>query len=610
MRMRISSMGGFSLFKDLRSVAASLFFLAGAAAAHCQATGTWQPLVNQPTFLTAGATIPILLTDGSVMVQDNGNYISTNHWWKLTPDASGSYVNGTWTQLADAPANYAPLYYASAVLADGRVVVIGGEANYQNYDWTNLGAIYDPVANSWTPLAAPPGWDHVGDAECAVLPNGKFMLANSYSGDFVSLPLQAAILDPTTLTWTPASTSGKENNFDEEGWTLLPDGTILTLDVEATPNAEKYIPWDDDWVPAGQTQAPFTDPSYGYEMGPAVLRFDGTVFQGGANPHTAIYTPPATPSDPGSWAAGPDFPNGYGMADAPACLMPNGNVLLFASPGLFDYPAAFFEFDGTSLNQAPPTPNCPVDTSFYGGMLVLPNGQVMFTDCSDDVEIYTPTGGPRDAWRPTISSASAFVRGGVDYGILGTQFNGLSQTNAYGDDWSNATNYPIVRITNLATGHVFYTRTHDHSTMGVATGTQSVSTHFTVPSSVELGASKIEVVANGIPSASQSIYVGYQWSGFLSPLAKQQFKTGSNIPIKFKLTGVTAGVTNMVANGYWATVNGNIVGPDQPIGTFVYFAATGSYQLNWKTSGLLKGTYQIKAVFDDGSVHTIQVILK
>src|SRR5262249_28646685 len=34
--------------------------------------------------------------------------------------------------------------------------------------------------------------------------------------------------------------------------------------------------------------------------------------------------------------------------------------------------------------------------------------------------------------------------------------------------------YPIVRITNRASGHVFYARTHDHSTMAVAyTGTAS-----------------------------------------------------------------------------------------------------------------------------------------
>ena len=70
-----------------------------------------------------------------------------------------------------------------------------------------------------------------------------------------------------------------------------------------------------------------------------------------------------------------------------------------------------------------------------------------------------------------------------------------------------ATNYPLVRITNNSTGHVFYARTHDHSTMGVATGNTTVSTNFDVPSSMEKGASQLEVVANGIPSQPVSVTV-------------------------------------------------------------------------------------------------------
>ena len=81
---------------------------------------------------------------------------------------------------------YSPLYYASAVLPDGRFVMIGGEYNY-TYDyvlndqsgevWTSQGAIYDPVANSWTCIAPPSGWTEIGDAQSVVLPDGTFMIA-------------------------------------------------------------------------------------------------------------------------------------------------------------------------------------------------------------------------------------------------------------------------------------------------------------------------------------------------------------------------------------------------------------------------------------------------
>jgi hypothetical protein len=64
-----------------------------------------------------------------------------------------------------------------------------------------------------------------------------------------------------------------------------------------------------------------------------------------------------------------------------------------------------------------------------------------------------------------------------------------------------------VRITNNATNHVSYARTHDHSTMGVATGSAVVSTTFDVPDALELGASTLVVVANGIPSAPSDLTV-------------------------------------------------------------------------------------------------------
>ena len=91
--------------------------------------------------------------------------------------------------------------------------------------------------------------------------------------------------------------------------------------------------------------------------------------------------------------------------------------------------------------------------------------------------------------------------------VAGTLFNGMSQAAAYGDDIQAATNYPLVRITNDATGHVFYSRTHDHSSMGVGPFVGRVSTHFDVPASQEKGPSKLVVVANGIASAPVEVSV-------------------------------------------------------------------------------------------------------
>jgi hypothetical protein len=79
-----------------------------------------------------------------------------------------------------------------------------------------------------------------------------------------------------------------------------------------------------------------------------------------------------------------------------------------------------------------------------------------------------------------INAAPATVLPGQTYTISGTQFNGLSEGAAYGDGAQSGTNYLLVRITNHATRHVQYARTHDDSTMGVATGSarlRPTSTH-------------------------------------------------------------------------------------------------------------------------------------
>jgi hypothetical protein len=141
-------------------------------------------------------------------------------------------------------------------------------------------------------------------------------------------------------------------------------------------------------------------------------------------------------------------------------------------------------------------------------MLLLPTGQVMFTDSSNDVEIYTPTGTFSFVWQPTLNSYPSNITVGASwYTITGTQLNGLSQVSMHGVGTQSATNYPLVRITNNATGHVFYAFTHNHSSMGVATAGVQVSTLFDPPLNLERGLSTLVVIANGIPSAPVTINV-------------------------------------------------------------------------------------------------------
>jgi hypothetical protein len=172
-----------------------------------------------------------------------------------------------------------------------------------------------------------------------------------------------------------------------------------------------------------------------------------------------------------------------------------------AAPRAQVYPMAhLYEFDGTNF--------APISVGVEAGatLLPLPTGQVLVMGYN--AQLFTPADTSHNpAWEPTISKAPSTVAGGVTYKIFGTQFNGLSQACSFGDEFQCATNYPLVRIINKATGHVVYAATHDHSTMGVATGSLEVSTRFDVPNGIETGPSKLEVVANGIASAPINITV-------------------------------------------------------------------------------------------------------
>ena len=169
-------------------------------------------------------------------------------------------------------------------------------------------------------------------------------------------------------------------------------------------------------------------------------------------------------------------------------------------------PTLFHLFDGASLTRISDPPNA-TNVPYIGRMLLLPTGQVLFAAQTNEIYAYTYFSCPDPAWRPQIIASPSSVYGGFSYSLSGQRFNGMSQAVGYGDDAAAATNYPLVRIRHLATGNVRYCRTYGHSTMGVATGSATVSTNFAVPFGTPTGASELCVVANGISSPCVPIEV-------------------------------------------------------------------------------------------------------
>ena len=142
------------------------------------------------------------------------------------------------------------VYFSSAVLPDGRVIVEGGEDNAASANncqavWTTLGAIYAPKTNKWTSISPPSGWSFIGDADSVILPHGTYMQANCCTKESALLYIQS-------LTWKSTG-KGKYDINDEEGWTLLPDGRVLTIDAYVFHykangrNYEMYNPSTGSW---------------------------------------------------------------------------------------------------------------------------------------------------------------------------------------------------------------------------------------------------------------------------------------------------------------------------------------------------------------------------
>ena len=234
----------------------------------------------------------------------------------------------------------------------------------------------------------------------------------------------------------------------------------------------------------------------------------GTFFLGSTG-FTAFYNPATD-----TWTRGPNIYGGLTTADAPAAMMPNGEVLFAASPTIYQagtdsngfpsytYPGpttivSFSPTDSTPSGQIDVTDRSylplmngtkPGPASYETHMLVLPNGQIMVdTAFSDRIDLYNkgyfgsvplPPNYSNPAWQPTITNIAN--NGDGSYTLSGTQLNGLSEGASYGDDAEMASNYPIITLTDPS-NNVFYARTFDWSSVGVATGSTPVSTKLTLP---------------------------------------------------------------------------------------------------------------------------------
>ncbi|MFZ0706793.1 MAG: hypothetical protein WAM71_14400 [Candidatus Korobacteraceae bacterium] len=449
------------------------------------------------------------LRDGRILVHsDQGG--NANSWYILTPDSKGNFATGTWSGPFNMQSTYSPFFFSSGVLLDGKTILTeGGEYNFGSADWTTLGSLgtLTPWAGiTWVANTPPTGWGTIGDAQSILLQNGQYLQANCCTA-------QTAFYNGPNSWTTGPSVLAVRN--DESGYTALPNGNVLMVDVQtnsncsnSTKSTEYLAPPYTAWACGPQTTQQMWQQS-DQELGSAVLFYPnanhpkGGVFQYGGNVTATNVLDIAA----NTWATGPTL-DGMDQADGPGALEPNGLVLEQVSPGLFNSGCEFQEFDPVAgtLTKTVSNGYCPGDSSYEGHLMIFPSGQIGSVDFGTQIYLYNPKPGVAAGVAPTIIPASnAYLGGSKNNTLYGIQLNGLSGNNAYGDDYQMATNYPLIKFTD-SNNNVYWGFTHDDSSHSIAPGTVSY-TKFDINPATPPGTYTMQVVTNGIASNAVTVKI-------------------------------------------------------------------------------------------------------
>ena len=127
----------------------------------------------------------------------------------------------TWTPTGSM--NVARGEFATVVLNDGRVLVVGGV----NFSGPLASAeIYDPRTGAWTETREPMGTPR-SDLALVVLRDGRVLAAGGEMDAQGDRSMSAEIFDPRTEKWTMTGPMTAPRSEVEYASVLLPDGRVL-----------------------------------------------------------------------------------------------------------------------------------------------------------------------------------------------------------------------------------------------------------------------------------------------------------------------------------------------------------------------------------------------
>ena len=180
---------------------------------------------------------------------------------------------------------------AAVVLANGRVLVFGGDA--AGFSTLASAELYDPVANTWTATGS------MNEARtrptASVLPNGKVLVVGGLRGPApFSFSSTAEVYDPATGSWTllptPLSTARAQHAAQ-----LLPGGT--TLLVAGGVNSGGFVTSAELYAVDGSATTPIAFGGSGNVMlsvplddGSVLVTSDAGTTAWRFDPHTSTWT--------------------------------------------------------------------------------------------------------------------------------------------------------------------------------------------------------------------------------------------------------------------------------------------------------------------------------
>jgi hypothetical protein len=378
-------------------------------------SATWTKLTNAAPF---PIQIMVQMTDGTILAQ---NYNDSQTWMKFTPDATGNYVNGTWTVLGK---SLLPrLYFASQVLQDGRYWLAGGEYTGPGLlaNWGNSAEIYDPVANTWTaaaPYPAQAGCPSIKYVSGNVT-NGSNSITNIYPyttgitvGEGVSgtgIPAGATVISvdsPSQITISVNATStgnARQVNLanaytltaclGDEPSMLLPGGVILVGDL-INRNAWLYNVGTNSWSMTGAKVYNDQSDEEGWAKLPngTILNYDLFRSKATGGSYAEIYDPVAgtwsgiSPSDGTANGTIPQLSsNPLGSELGPALRLQDGRVIVIGATqhtGIYTPSSNTWsagpDITGTLSNTANPGGSPAAFGADDAPAAALPNGHIIF----------------------------------------------------------------------------------------------------------------------------------------------------------------------------------------------------------------------------------------